>query len=40
MKQVFRDWAGQPGFDVFPKPFTLQSLLNKVDEMIGKGPKH
>lgn len=32
--KTIRDWIGEPGFDVFPKPFRAEQLLAKVKEMI------
>jgi DNA-binding NtrC family response regulator len=31
---VIRDWIGQDGFDAFPKPFTPDSLVDKVRELM------
>jgi two-component system nitrogen regulation response regulator NtrX len=31
---VIRDWLEQDGFDIFPKPFTSQTLLAKVEEVV------
>ena len=31
---LIRRWAGEDGFDTFPKPFTAQELLNKVRSML------
>jgi DNA-binding NtrC family response regulator len=33
-EQVIRMWTGKSGFAVFPKPFTCDSLLEKVGRMI------
>jgi DNA-binding NtrC family response regulator len=33
--QVVQEWLKQDGFDAFPKPFTAQQLVKKVNEMIG-----
>jgi DNA-binding response OmpR family regulator len=32
--EVIRQWAGQDGFDTFPKPFTAEELLAKVRAML------
>jgi DNA-binding response OmpR family regulator len=31
---VIKDWIGETDFDVFPKPFRSDALLNKVRQMI------
>ncbi len=31
---VISEWTGQTGFDIFPKPFTCESLTLKVNEML------
>src|SRR5437763_213569 len=30
-EDVIREWAGHAGFDTFPKPFTAEELLKKVE---------
>jgi DNA-binding NtrC family response regulator len=35
--RVVQEWLKQDGFDAFPKPFTAQQLVKKVNEMIGGG---
>ena len=31
---VIREWAGKVGFDMFPKPFAAQELLDKVHSIL------
>jgi DNA-binding response OmpR family regulator len=32
---TIQDWIREVGFDAFPKPFTPQALLARVEEMLG-----
>jgi two-component system response regulator GlrR len=32
--EVISHWASQSGFDVFPKPFTANALLKKVEDTL------
>ena len=34
--RVIQRWVGEDGFDVFPKPFTAQALIEKVRQTISK----
>jgi two-component system nitrogen regulation response regulator NtrX len=40
-ESVIRDWIGETRFDIFPKPFTCDHLLEKVRQMIRpSGPRN
>lgn len=38
-EEIINEWIEQVGFDVFPKPFTSHSLINKVGQMLTKREK-
>ncbi len=33
-ERVIAEWVGEPGFDVFPKPFASDDLLRKVTQVL------
>jgi two-component system, cell cycle response regulator CtrA len=35
---VIREWAGEDGFDTFPKPFKAKELIDKVGSLINREP--
>ena len=34
-EQEIAEWTKKTGFDIFPKPFTVESLLEKVNKLLG-----
>jgi DNA-binding response OmpR family regulator len=34
--EEIRQWMGEPGFDVFPKPFTSSALQERVREVLAR----
>jgi hypothetical protein len=34
--ETISEWTGETGFDVFPKPFTYQSLVDKMREVMAQ----
>ncbi len=35
-EDIIRDWMGEEGWDVFPKPFSAQDLAQKIKEVLDK----
>lgn len=34
--EVIRDWVKEANFDLFPKPFSADSLLSKIEEIVSR----